>query len=308
MTTTKPLHQVLAEFLGELDVSEASKEQYSKVIHMFFRWVHANCIELHSLSVRHIVDYKSQLNKRNLYTSNSYLSILKILFKWIEKKGYGTDITRGVKKNRGFYGFTKKYLSVDQVSSLLSVTDADSRKMLRDNAIIRLMLSSGIRTIEVVRANIGDIECVNGAYIMKVQRKGKLDKSDFVVITESVYNHIANYLCTRSTGEPSSPLFANVREGSLETRLTTRCVSGLVKYHMHRAGIVDKRISTHSLRHTFGVWLVKEGVSIYDVMGAMGHSSVKSTEIYTKMAQQELKLDNKTGKTIEQILTRAGIR
>lgn len=307
MTTTLPLSKIIEEFIAERDVSEISKRQYTRVINLFYRYMQSNNIAYNEVTIRDVVAYKTFLNKRNLYTSNGYLSIIKVFYKWLASKGYSTDITGTIKKNKGFYGFTKKILTIDQVRSLYAAIPADTSKGLRDSAIIRLMLSTGIRTIEVVRSNIGDIERMQDSYILRLQRKGKLEKNDFVALTDHVYDIISKYLNTRTNKESDAPLFANVREGSKETRLTTRCVSGMVSQHMKASGIDDKKITTHSLRHTFATWLIKDGADIYDVMTAMGHSTVKTTEIYLKMVKQDLKLSNKTGKAIESILERNGI-
>lgn len=293
--------------MTERDVSDQSKRQYSRVLSLFYRYLQSQGIDPRSVTIGDVVAYKSHLNKTNLYTSNGYLSVIKVFYKWIAIKGYGVDITELIKKNKGFYGFTKKFLSVDQVKRLYSSIPNDTVKGLRDNAIIRLMLSTGLRTIEIVRADIVDIERTPDSYILRVQRKGKLDKSDFVALTDQVYRDICKYLNCRDDTSPFVPLFANVRIGSPETRLTTRCVSGMVSGYMSASGIHDDKISTHSLRHTFACWLIKDGADIYDVMSAMGHSSVKTTEIYIKMIKQELKMANKTGKAMESIMQRNGI-
>ncbi|MBN2744505.1 MAG: tyrosine-type recombinase/integrase [Marinilabiliaceae bacterium] len=307
ITTTYTIPQLITSFLAERDVSEKSKRQYARVLAIYIRYMQSQGIDPKSVTTGDIVAYKAHINKTNQYTSNGYLSIVKVFYKWIQQKGYGIDIASEVKKNKGFYGFTKKYLTESQVRDVCTSIPTHTKKGLRDNAIIRLMLSTGLRTVEIVRANIGDIEQVNDTHILYVQRKARLSKSDFVPLTPHTYDDIAAYLCTRDTATPDEPLFANVRDGSRETRITERCVSGMVKHYLKSAGINDKKISTHSLRHTFACWLIREGVSIYDVMTAMGHSNVKTTEIYSKMIKQELKLTNKTGKTIEHILSRNGI-
>jgi integrase/recombinase XerD len=308
MITHKPISTLIDEFISEADVSAPSKYQYIKVLRQFYKYIQSIGIDAHYVELRHIIAFKSHVNKTNQYTSNAYLSVVKVFYKWLESKGYATDIAKAVKKNKGFYGFTKKFLSVEQVSTILSSITTNTPKGKRVMAIIQLMLTTGVRTCEIVRADIGDLSQVGETYILKIQRKGHLSKDDFVPVSGDVYDCIVDYLSTRQSTASTAPLFANARDGSQETRLTTRCVIGDVKRAFRTAGINDPKISTHSLRHTFATWLIKENISIYDVSAALGHTTIKSTEIYLKMAKQDIKLENKTGKTIENILKRAALR
>lgn len=292
-------------FIADADISDQSKKQYRKVLARFYLYVQSIGINCHDVELKHIVSFKASINKQNLYTSNAYMSVVKVFYKWLETNNYATDIAKHVKKNKGFYGFTKKCLTVQQVSNLLSIIDCSTITGKRTSSIVRLMITTGVRTCEIARANIGDMQKVGDTYVLYIQRKGKKNKDDFVPLTPTVYDSINQYLATRALLNNASPLFANARIGSIESPITTRCITGDIKRAFNKAGITDNKTTTHSLRHTFATWLVKNGVSIYDVMAALGHSTVKSTEIYLKMAKQDMKLDNKTGKAIENILSNA---
>jgi integrase/recombinase XerC/integrase/recombinase XerD len=162
---------------------------------------------------------------------------------------------------------------------------------LRDFAIVNLLLRTGLRTIEVVRANVEDITFKGGQRILRVWGKGRDDKDSFVVLTDKAYAPIKAYLDTRGTTTLKEPLFISTSNRNLKGRLTTRSISKICKEGFRAIGIDGKEYTAHSLRHTTAVMLLKHG-TLSDVQSVLRHASPVTSQIYTKSIEEELRLAN----------------
>ncbi len=91
------------------------------------------------------------------------------------------------------------------------------------------MLRTGLRDIEVTRANVGDVKPHSGIMVLFVHGKGRSEKDDFVVLANALLADINRYLDARGHCSPADPLFASTSNRNKGGRLTTRSVSGIVK-------------------------------------------------------------------------------
>ena len=128
--------------------------------------------------------------------------------------------------------------------------ERDNLKGLRDYAILTLMFTGGLRTIEVSRADISDLRVVGDTTVLFVQGKGKEEKTDFVKIPFQVEKAIRDYLKVRKTSDVNEPLFSSTSNNNYGRRLSTRSISGMVKQRLKMAGYNSDRLSAHSFRHT----------------------------------------------------------
>ena len=178
---------ILNEFLSEQDISVKSKKTYRLALMQFFKWVNNNGFSGVNISKKYILKYKDDLreqHKRNL-TINCYLTSVRRFFSWTEEKRIFPNITKGVKGIKRSQNFKKEPLTKEQVMELL-----DSLKNQRDKAIITLMIFTGIRTIEVQRANIEDIRFYCGKNVLWIQGKGHAEKDEFVILETPVLVHL----------------------------------------------------------------------------------------------------------------------
>ena len=137
---------------------------------------------------------------------------------------------------------------------------------------------AGVRTVEIVRADVADIQLRDGKYFLYVQGKGRNDKSECVQIAPSVYSLISDYLASRT--DKNENLFASVSHRNFGGRLNTTTISILVKDMMRRAGFDSERLTAHSLRHTAATIALQAGASLRQVQQVLRHKSVNVTEIY----------------------------
>lgn len=149
-------------------------------------------------------------------------------------------------------------------------------------AIYSLSVNAGLRTIEISRANIKDIEVKHGAACLYIWGKGHAEPDTKKPLAPEVYAAIKEYISSR-TDSPTgnSPLFVSTGNRSRGQRLAPTTISTMLKRAMQGAGYDSERITAHSLRHTTGQNIMQiTGDNIYQTQQYMRHSSPKTTEIY----------------------------
>lgn len=285
---------IVATFIVGLDVAESSRNLYRRTLSQFFLWLQETNRVLDSLTRVDILEYKDSLFSKGLssLTISSYIVVLRKFYEWAEAEKLYPNIAKAVKTPRRVSDketFIKENLSDKKGGELLQYFQEQS---LRDYAIVNLILRTGLRTIEVVRADIEDITFKGERRILKVWGKGHDSKDDFVVLTDKAYIPIANYLATRKGAKGKEPLFISSSHRNNGERLTTRTISSLCKDGLKAIGLDSKQYTAHSLRHTAGCALIQKGAHIDDVMRTMRHSSPLTTMKYINKVQQEEHLKN----------------
>lgn len=283
---------LIATFVASQDVKESSRSLYTRTLTQFFKWVQDTGRTMDSMTREDILEYKDHLNEEALsaLTIGSYIVAVRKFYEWAEANKFYPNIAKGVKTPPRKQAFKKQHLTDSKSSELL---EHFQNLSLRDYAIVNLILRTGLRTIEVVRADIADITFRGERRILKIWGKGKLksDKeSDFVVLSDKVYLPIANYLATRKGAKSGEPLFVSNSRQNKGERLTTRTISHLCKEGMRAIGLDGKEFTAHSLRHTTAVAILKQGGSITDVQGVLRHSSPVTSQIYTESIKEEMRL------------------
>lgn len=173
------------------------------------------------------------------------------------------------------------HLSVDEAFSLLDQQFSGTPAGLRDRAILETLYSTGMRVGELSELNVGDVDPESS--LVKVRGKGK--KERIVPLGSQAKEALAAYLDERfpSGPERGEPLFANARNG----RLTTRSIARIVDKYMKAVGI-GKKISPHSLRHSFATHMMDAGSDLRSIQELLGHESLSTTQKYTAMSVAKL--------------------
>jgi len=156
---------------------------------------------------------------------------------------------------------------------------------LRDRAILELLFSTGLRVSELCSLNRDSINFKSGEFAVR----GKGDKVRLVFLSNTAKEALKNYLEKR--GDVDEALFVrNVKNPAKEDnlRLTTRSIERLVKYYAAKAGL-SKKVTPHSLRHSFATDLLMNGADIRSVQALLGHSSITTTQIYTHITDRQLR-------------------
>lgn len=274
------IDKLINQFLTAQDIKGNSKATYERCLRQFFKWFSDN--GLSEPTREHILEYKKHLNTQDLssMTLSNYLVVVRKFFEWAEGMKYYPNIARGIKGAKRVKGFKKDPLTVSQIKDLLETIDRPTLQGKRDYALLNLMVRTGLRTIEIIRANVEDIRQDSGEALLWIQGKGRDDKDDFVLLTEETLKPIMEYLQTRGNTEDKAPLFASLSDRNKDQRLTTRSISRIVKEHLKGIGLDTNRLSAHSLRHTAITLSLLGGATIQEAQALGRHTNINTTMIY----------------------------
>ncbi|MCR5257357.1 MAG: site-specific integrase [Desulfovibrio sp.] len=295
--------EALAErWLKFLDVSPKTADVYAGAIRVFLRWLRDRGIV--SPSRADVLAYRDWLKQeRAPATVSLYMTAVRLLFAWAEQESLSADVARRVKGSRIDRGHKKDSLTSAQAARLLESVDRSSLQGLRDYAILALMVTTGLRTISVVRANVGDLGTVGDSAVLRYQGKGHDERSEFVKLAPQTDAAIRAYLAARGPAEPMSPLFAVLSNRNLNGRMTTRNLSGMVKARLAAAGFCSPRLTAHSLRHTAATLSLLTGGTVEETQRLLGHASIETTMIYVHQLDRAASLTE--GRIAEAIFGKA---
>lgn len=298
-TTTEPnaiqhlsnIQAMIDKFISELDVKESSKGLYRRTLKQYFNWIAKKGYQLAEVTRVQLLEYKDSLLAAGMssLTVGSYVTSMRRFYEWTEANKLYPNVAKGIKTPKRKQQFRKQALRPTQASELVEVyKDLNDR----DYAIVNLMIRTGLRTIEVTRANIGDITFKGGQRVLLVHGKGRDEKDNFVVLTDKAYGPIKRYLETRGDIKPSEPLFISTSNNSKGESLTTRTVSKIAKEALKAIGLDDRSFTAHSLRHTTAVNILRAGGNLETAQFTLRHSNPATTQIYTHTLNEERRLQN----------------
>lgn len=271
-------------FMQYIDVKDKSLETYTRSLKQFFNYITVKGIT--EPTRQDIVQYRETLKAdKQPATVQLYMIAVKQFFKWTDKVGIYPNIADNVKGVSVSKGMKKDYLTTGQVKDVLSRIDTETVKGKRDYAIIALMVTCGLRDIEVSRANVSDLRTRQNSTVLYIQGKGKDDRESFVVVPDSLEKVIRDYLKAR--GGNSKALFTSNSNHGKGDRLTTRSISRIVKTAMINAGLDSDRLTAHSLRHTAVTQALIAGQTLQEVQQFARHSNINTTLIYAHNLENE---------------------
>ena len=303
ITQTLDYSVVIDRFLASHDIKPKSKETYRRALRQFFSYLQANGVQQPSRET--LIAYKTYLidKKLSAYTVSAYIIALRKLFQWTESEHLYANIASSLKGQKKPKGFKKDALSVKQARKLLTDMETDTITGARDYALVNLLVRTGLRTIEAVRANVEDIRQQGEQAVLFIQGKGRDSKDDIVILTDETLEPIRAYIAMRGQGvKDSSPLFISHSDRNYGERLTTRSISRIVKDKLTASGLKDRRLTAHSLRHTAVTFSLIGGATIQEAQTLARHSDINTTLIYAHNLDRiskapELKIDALLGDT-----------
>ncbi len=272
--------ELIEDFLAAQDIRPISKEVYRKGMERFFTWIASN--EIQQPDRKAILRFKTCLIELNLAanTVNSYLVAVKRFFAYLEGSRLYPDIAKGVKGVKQPKTHLREALTISQVKELLAIIDVSTVQGKRDFAMINLMARTGLRTIEVVRADVEDIRQQGGEALLFVQGKGRDSKDEFVILMDAALKPIRRYIRCRKLADQKTPLFVSLSDRNKGKRLTTKTIRESVKNYLRKINIDNSRLCAHSLRHFFATQSLRAGADLIQVKDAMRHASIETTQKY----------------------------
>ncbi len=211
------IEELVDRFIASQDVKESSKLLYRRTLKQYFNWVDKKSYLLSEIARPQLLEYKEELLSSGMssLTVGSYITSVRRFYEWTEANKYYPNVAKGIKTPKRKQQFKKQPLLPAQATALLSYYQD---KALRDYAIITLLLRTGLRTIEIIRANVEDITFKGSQRVLLVHGKGRDEKDNFVLLTDKTYQPIAEYLATRGKANSSEPLFTSTSNNRLVSK------------------------------------------------------------------------------------------
>lgn len=277
----------LADFLSYLSaekgLSKNTLEAYSRDVRLFLDIMGREGIsDLLLIKEEHLLKFLAVLKSQDYASSSIYRALitLKVLFRFLKRE-------RLIEMDPSFYLDSPKVwqllpevLSISEVDRLLAGPDVQTALGSRDKAILEALYASGLRVSEVCGLNLHDVD------EDFVRVKGKGSKVRVVPIAKAAVAAIDHYLIHHRgevKDEQEAPLFVN-KEGK---RIHRMMVWERVKFYAKKAGI-QKRISPHTLRHSFATHLLENGADLRVIQEMLGHANIATTDRYTHVSQRHL--------------------
>jgi integrase/recombinase XerC len=281
------------EFLTHLRVnqnySEHTLESYGLDLRQFIEFLTAkNYSDMEALNYLVFRSYLADLKANNLArtTIARKLSCLRSFFKFLCRQGYLAQnplmSVATPKRERKL----PEFLYLEELNQLLSLPDGNTPLGIRDQAILELFYSSGLRLQEVVNLQVADLD-LSRSYV-KVFGKGS--KERIVPLGGAARRSIERYLTEvrpqliAKNGKETKALFLNYQG----TRLSGRSIQRLFSKYIKQLAL-DRKISPHTLRHTFATHLLENGADLRVVQELLGHVDLSSTQIYTHLTKERIR-------------------
>lgn len=284
---TRPLDfDTFDRFISYLDASPKTVDTYKKALRQFFNYLALNGIR--QPQREDVLAFRDDLKASGLKptTVQNYITATRIFFKWTEQEGLYPNIAEHVKGAKLDKNHKKDYLTSRQAKEVLASIETDTEEGLRNYAILSLMVTGGLRTIEVSRADVGDLRTLGENTVLYIQGKGREEKTEYIKISAPVEKAIRTYLKARGNVEEGQPLFTSTSNNSRGKRISTRTVSGIVKKALKNAGYDSARLTAHSLRHTAITLALLAGRDITEVQQFARHANLNTTMIYNHALDQ----------------------
>ena len=246
--------------------------------------------------------YKSFLESEGIKLKDADYGIIRGFISYLYNKKESTkSITRNISSLRSFYKYLVRnnkiknnpmllisnpkqaktlphYLTYEEVEELLRVTDKDTLYDIRDNLIIELLYSTGIRVGELVNIKVKDINMFDES--IKVFGKGS--KERIVYFGKPCKEKLKKYLNIRNSN--NEYLLINKRGSKLSDRGVRKIFEDII-----RLNHLDIKFTPHTLRHSFATHMLDDGADVRTVQELLGHSSVETTGIYTHVSNEHLR-------------------
>lgn len=176
-----------------------------------------------------------------------------------------------------------KFVQYNELEEILEISKSGNLG-IRNNLIIELMYSTGVRVSELINIKLNDIDMEN----KKIRILGKGSYERFVFFGEYTFNALKKYTNTLRKellkGKTSEYLLLN-KDGN---QITTRGIAKVITQIIDQTAVKTK-ISPHTLRHTFATHLLDNGCDLRSVQEMLGHKNINSTEVYTHVTSERLK-------------------
>lgn len=257
------------KYLEGLRLSKSTVETYTTFIVQLLMYLRGSSLAaVDNVLIRHFVEAIISKKRYSISTHRQMMSAIKHFGHLFKETTINDLDLHSPKKSSYLPGV----LSQQEVIRLLSCT-----ANIKHRTILAVLYSSGLRIGEIIQLNVADID-VDRMQITIHQAKGRKDR--YVMLAESILPLLLNYL---NTYRPKTYFI----EGTYGKRYTASSIRSFLKKSCVKAGI-KKRVTPHTLRHSYATHLIENGVGLRHIQELLGHSKPETTMIYTHVAKKDL--------------------
>jgi len=210
---------------------------------------------------------------------------LKSFFRFLLKQGILEHNPAAILRTPKLDQRLPDFLTEVEMTKIIEEVPISDLRGVRDRAILEVLYSAGLRVSELVNLKVREVDISSG--IARVMGKG--NKERLALLGRFALSTLKDYLLMRAESKqpanPQSPLFMNRRGG----KLTDRSVRRIVKTYAKQSGLVGKKVSPHTFRHTFATHMLDHGADLRSVQELLGHKNLVTTQIYTHITSGRLK-------------------
>ncbi len=247
--------------------SSKTKKAYLFFVEGFLRHVDKGPDKIQKEDIKRYVAYLVAEKGYSNITANLAISSLKFFFKGV----LGSDICDNISRPKREKNLPE-VLSKEEVKSII-----ESANNIKHKLILMCLYGMGLRVSELVDLKASDLDFSRD--MVKIS-SGKGNKQRYVMLPKELKFKLESYI---GLEKPDSYLFSG-RKG----RYTIKSVQKVFEYASKRAGI-KKKVSCHTLRHSFATHLLEQGVDIRYIQTLLGHSRLQTTQVYTHVANKDIK-------------------
>lgn len=271
--------ELYTRFISYLDASPKTIQTYSRAIKQFWKYIAERGIT--QPTREDVLAFREDLKEgHKASTIQNYIIAIRLFFQWTEQEHLYPNIAQHIKGAKLSKDHKKDYLTSSQIKAILGSMERETPQGRRDYAIFTLMVTGGLRDIEVNRANIEDLRTLGDSTVLYIQGKGREERAEYIKVPAEVEKAIRATLADREDTHGSDPLFISLSNNSKGGRISTRSISGIVKNSLIQAGYNSDRLTAHSLRHTAVTLSLLGGNSLQEVQQFARHSNIATTQIY----------------------------
>ncbi|MES2344709.1 MAG: site-specific tyrosine recombinase XerD [Chlamydiota bacterium] len=267
-------------YLGaEKGLAKNTLQAYKRdLLHFIAFLKHVQIDDFKKVAEREVISFLSEQKNRQLASSTlcRFLVSIKVFFRFLKRERLIAEDVTLLLDTPKIWQLIPEVLSIKEVEDLLAIPDITTEIGARDKAVLEVLYASGLRVSEVCQLNISDLD----DDFVRVQGKG--GKERLVPIAKSAVLAVDHYLASFHQSDHTALFLTN-----RGLRIDRIYVWRQIKMYAKKTGI-NKRISPHTLRHSFATHLLENGADLRIIQEMLGHAHIATTDRYTHISERQL--------------------
>jgi len=293
------ISKCINDFLVYCEIQNKSVKTLENYAHYLDRFLcfFGKDLDTKELTLQKVQDYRIFLNRLeddngenlSIKTQNYHIIALRAFLKYLVKNDISSLAPEKIELSK-IPERTVEVISREELERLFNAVDMTKNSGLRNIAILKMLYSTGLRVSELAGLNREQVDLKRREFMVR----GKGKKPRIIFLSKDAAKIIESYISLRD--DNFKPLFINSGKGQKKDdilndekrRLSTVSIEKIVRNCALKAGII-KKVTPHTLRHSFATELLINGADIRSVQEMLGHSSITTTQIYTHLSNNKLK-------------------